>query len=218
MRQLATRYFGRLASGREPPERAAFEIQSGGERSFEATCQCPPQARVLYPTVPFRHPDSYPLQVLAAVLNGRAGRLHRALVEQQGIAFSVSGMQHPLRRAGHFAFSAETKGSTRPAELVEAWDRELARLIALPISADELDRVRNRLAADGFRRLRRPTSLMKQLLIYEGLGSWREIDEWADKLLEVSAAEVKRVAGQYLTRDRRLVALYHRAAEGGTAE
>ena len=210
VRALAERYFGRLPSGQPAEEVAAFPAPTLEESFVESSCQCPPQARVLYPTVPFRDPDSYPLQVLAGLLNGRSGRLHRALVLEQRIAFSASAMQHPLRRAGHFAFSAETRGEALPADLVRAWDRELARLVAEPIPEAELERVRNRLAADGLRRLKEPGALMKQLLIYESLGSWREIDEWTGRILGVSEEEVRRAAQRYLTRDRRLVAIYRR--------
>ena len=119
VRDLAERYFGRLPRAAAVPERPPFEQPATAEGVVESTCECPPQARVLYPTVPFRHPDSYPLQLVAGLLNGRSGRLHRSLVLEQGIAFAASGMQHPLRRAGHFAFSAETRATIDPNRSME---------------------------------------------------------------------------------------------------
>lgn len=206
----AERYFGRLPQAQALPRLRDLEpTPPRGERSLHA-CECPAQARVQYLTVPFGHPDSYPLQLLAGVLNGRSGRLHRSLVLEREIAFAAGAGQYSSRRAGYFGFEAETRGQAAPEALVEAWDEELARLMAKPIPEHEIQRVKNQVTADAYRRIREPEEMMKRLLVYAGMGSWREVDEAPRRVLGVGEAEVRRSAAKYLTPERRRVALIYR--------
>ena len=48
------------------------------------------------------------------------------------------------------------------------------------------------------------------LLTSDGEGDWREINEAAPKIQAVTAADVKRVANQYFTKENRAVAIYTR--------
>lgn len=179
---------------------------------MSATCECPPQVQVLYPSPPFDHPDVPALQVLAAVMNGRTGRLYRSLVLAQRIAFSAYTRQVSWRQAGEFSFRAETKGSWDPQELVSAWDRQLKLLQTDSVSEGELRRAKNRLLGDAFRSLKYPSALMKQLLVYQGLGDWRHLNDWPHQILAVSAPNVKQVASLYLVPQHRTIALYRRNA------
>ena len=70
-----------------------------------------------------------------------------------------------------------------------------------------MQKVKNRIAADAFRRLENPFFLMLQLLFYDGLGDWNYINEWADRTLAVTADDVKRVAGKYFDKPNRAGAL-----------
>jgi predicted Zn-dependent peptidase len=51
---------------------------------------------------------------------------------------------------------------------------------------------------------------MYQLLLNDGEGDWREINESNPRIQAVTAADVKRVANQYLTKENRTVAIYTR--------
>ena len=51
-----------------------------------------------------------------------------------------------------------------------------------------------------------------QLIINDGLGDWKEINEAGARIQAVTAADVKRVAAKYLTRENRTVAIYTRKA------
>lgn len=214
VRAWARRYLGRLPVGTSAA--AANPVQPAplpsGERRLEASCSCPPQVKVLYPTARFGEPDAYALQLLAAVLNGRTGRLYRSLVLDQQIAFSAFAQQISWRQAGEFSFRAESKGGLDPTDLIRAWDEQLERLRLQPPTAEELERARNRSAADAYRSIRDPTALMKQLLIYQGLGDWRYINHWSHRLQEIDAATLVQVATRYLRPEHRTVAIYRRPA------
>lgn len=178
------------------------------QRRFEGECDCRRQVHLLYRTVPFGHPDGAALEVLAGLLNGRTGRLHRALVLERGIAFSAFAVSNPLRRAGQLSLTAEARGESSHGELVAALEEELRRLAEEPIPADELTKVKNQITADAFRRLRQPAALMLQLLVYDALGDWRQIESGPARALAVTAADVQRVTRRYLLDGERTVGLF----------
>ncbi len=216
--RLARRYFGRLAAGQASNRRPTLEAPAPRPEPLIAECDCPPQVQIRYPTVPFRHPDSYRLQVLAGVLNGRTGRLYRSLVLDRQLAYSASVLQHPLRRAGSFLFVAESRGDTDPRALEAAWSDVVDRLGRESFSDDELHKVKNQITADAYRRLQDSSSLMRQLLIYDGLGEWRHINDWPDRILRVGKTEVVDVARRYLQQGRPARALYYRRGSAPPSE
>ena len=89
---LARRYFGRLPAAPEPRRTPTTEPEQQAEKRMYATVEGPPQLLVRYHTVPFLHPDSYALEVLAGLLNGATGRLS-ALVAGDGVAAEASAGQ-----------------------------------------------------------------------------------------------------------------------------
>ena len=213
-RNLAERYFGRIPARQAAVRSLApspLEGDSQGERTLTFECRCPSQVQVLYPSAAFGETDSRALEVLAAILNGRSGRLYRSMVLGDGIAFSASALQSQLRLAGYFTFRAETKRDATPRDLLLAWDREVSRLQTEPVTAEEILRAKNRLTADSFRRLKDPASLLAQLLVYQGMGDWREINAWPRQVLEIEPAQLQAAARRYLEPTRRTVALYRRA-------
>ncbi len=213
IKALARRYFGRIPRGpQDPPPGVTLEMPQLAEKRMNAECDCQPQVEVRYHTVPFRHADSYALDVLAELLNGRTGRLYKSLVVDKKIAASAGAGQDSRKWAGAFSFSAETKGDATPEQLEAAWYAELARLQEEEIPAAELEKVKNRIAASAFRRLKNPFWLMVQLLIYDGLGDWTYLRDGAEATLAVTAADVQRVAKQYFAKENRAVAIYTRLA------
>ena len=212
-KRLATKYFARIPRGKTtPPDVVTLEMDQLAEKVMIAECDCQPQIEVRYHTVPFRHADSYALDVLAGLMNGRTGRLYKSMVLGKQIAASASAGQNSRKYAGSFSFSAETKGDATPEALEQAWQEELDRLRNEPIPPEELQKVKNKIAADAYRRLQSPFFLMFQLLFYDGMGDWTYINTWSDRTLAVTAEDVKRVAEAYFKTENRAVALYNRKA------
>ena len=57
----------------------------------------------------------------------------------------------------------------------------------------------------------RPTyPILHQIIYYDGEGDWREINDEGPKIQAVTAADVKRVANEYFTKENRTVAIYTR--------
>ena len=218
VKAMAKKYFGRIPRGEtDPPDVVTLEMEQLAEKRMIAECDCQPQVDVRYHTVPFMHADSYALDILSELLNGRTGRLYKELVLGKEIASSASAGQDSGKYAGSFTFSAETKGDATPSRLESAWYMELRKIQELPIPARELEKVKNNVAAGSFRRLQNPFFLALQLMFYDGLGDWTYMNSWSDKTLAVTAEDVQRVAKKYFTPENRAVATYTRLA-GADAE
>jgi len=80
------------------------------------------------------------------------------------------------------------------------------------VPPEELQKVKNNFAAGEYRKLSNNHAIMQALLRYDGLGRWQEINEAGPKLQAVTAADVKRVANTYLTKENRNVATVVRKA------
>lgn len=219
VKALAQKYFGRIPRGRkEPPDVVTLEMPQSAEKMMRGECDCQPQVQVAYHTVPFRHADSYALEVLSGLLNGDTGRLRKSLILDKKIASSAGAGQDSRKWAGVFTFTAESKGDATPEDLEAAWDGEVKKIIEQPIPAEEMQKVKNQIAAAAFRRLDNPFYLMLQLVIYDGLGDWTYLQDWADRTTAVTEGDVKRVASTYLVKENRSVGLYSRKGGGQTEE
>jgi predicted Zn-dependent peptidase len=212
-RDLIARYFGRLRpeTGTVPPV-TTLEHGQKAEMRMNAEVDAQPQVEIRYHTVPFRHADSYALDMMAQILNGRTGRLYKGLVEGREIASSAGCRQDSRKYAGYFSFAAETKGDATPLQLEEAWYGELKRLQDEPVSDRELQKVKNQVAADSYRRLQTNFFLLIQMAYAEALGGWEEINEEPKKLQAVTGADIQRVAQKYFAPSNRSVATFTRKA------
>lgn len=210
-------YFSRLKPGREaPPPVVTLEHKPVAEMRMNAEVEAQPSVEIRWHTVPFRHKDSYALEILASILNGRTGRLYKTMIEGTEIASNAGAQSETRKYAGAFSIGAETKGSATPAQLEAAIDAEVLTLQNELVSAQELQKVKNQNAANQYRRLQNNMFLMVQLAVAEAMGGWQEINEQAAKLDAVTAEDIQRVAKQYLTKNNRAVATYVRKAASAT--
>ncbi|MEM6701909.1 MAG: pitrilysin family protein [Acidobacteriota bacterium] len=211
LRALAKKYFERLPPGvpHETSSRAPAEKVETLE--FSEPCFCADQVELRFATVPFSHEDRVVLDVVAALFNGRTGRL--APLVDAG-ATSASARHNALRQAGSFSLFAASDGGLTLEELDARLRRELTELAEAPVGEDELDAVRNQLAASAWRQLRSPSALARRLLVYDALGAWTFVRDDPERMREVSAEDVQRVARRFLASDPAARAVI-RHVEGG---
>jgi predicted Zn-dependent peptidase len=121
----------------------------------------------------------------------------------------------PQKYAGAFTIDAEAKEGHTLEEVEKGIDAEIERLKTELVPAEELQKVKNNVAAASFRRLSSNFFILLQLIVYEGYGDWREMNEAPRKAAAVTAEDVQRVAKRYLRKDNRGVYLVTR--KGGAA-
>lgn len=212
VKPLIKEYFGRLKRGPEPPKVVTLEMPQLAEQRMNAEGDVQPQIEVRYHAVPFGHADSYALQMMAEILNGRTGRLYKSMVDGKRIASDTSARLEAKKYAGAFSISAETKGDATPEQLEAAWYDVLADLQNNPVPEQELQKVKNRVAANSYRRLQNNFFLMIQLGLNEARGGWQHLNEDPQRLQAVTAGDIQRVAKEYFDKSNRSVATFTRTS------
>lgn len=210
---LAEKYLGRIRRGTQPaPDVITWEVKQQTEKRMYAEAETNPQVDIVWHTVPFRHKDSYALNVLAQLLSGRTGRLYKGLVVGSKVSTDTYAQQGSQKWAGIFNVGGEAAEGKTPEEVEAALYAELEKLKTEEVPDMELQKVKNQFAAAEYRKLSSNMAILYQLIFSEGMGSWTEINESGKKLQAVTAADVKRVATTFLTKENRTVAVYTRKA------
>ncbi len=210
VKELAERYFGRLERGSEPPQGVRTrEVPQQAEQRLTGHAETRPAALVRFHTVPDAHVDEPPLIVLSSLLNGRTGRLYKSLVLEQRVAVQARAGVDGRKYDGSFQISGVAAPGSAPEDVERALLAELRVLADEPVGARELQKVKNQQLAGDFRKLRSKFGLMVQLLVYEALGDWRNINVFSDRIQAVTADDIQRVARKYFDATNRTVAHYH---------
>ncbi|MBG98766.1 MAG: peptidase M16 [Solibacterales bacterium] len=207
---FAERYFGRLKRGpRRPEPIRTREINQLAERRLAGYAETVPTVKVRYHTVADAHVDEPVLIVLAGILNGRTGRLYKSLVLDQEIATNAGAGVSGLKFDGYFSLIGVAAKGHKPREVEEALYAEIEGIKQTLVDARELQKVKNQQLAGDFRRLRSKSSLMMQLLVYDAMGSWQNINKFSDRIQAVTRSDIQRIAKKYFHPSNRTVAIYH---------
>ncbi len=215
----AEEYFGDLPAGETPTPVLSREPEQRGERRVEVVFDASPQVRIGWPVVEATHPDAPALTVLSWLLTGgRTSRLHRRLVIQDRIATSVTSSIGPgVRFPPIFTIDAVPRSPNSTDDIEVAVYSELDSLQRTPPTNRELQRIRNQLEAGEFRRLTSNLGLALQLAgSTSSFGDWRQTFGFAQRLAEVEAEDVRRVARLFFTSEHRTVATVVRPDSGST--
>jgi predicted Zn-dependent peptidase len=208
---LARKYFERIPHGpKDPPDVVTLEVKQEAEKRMNAEAETNPQVEIQWHTVPFAHRDSYALTILSQLLSTRTGRLYKGLVLGRGLATETWAEEDSRKWAGFFNAGGEVREEHKPEEIEQAIYEQLDRLKQTEVPAEELQKVKNNIAAGEFRRLASNFGMLMHLIQNDGSGDWREVNAAGPKLQAVTAADVKRVANEYFTRENRTVAIFTR--------
>jgi predicted Zn-dependent peptidase len=201
---LFERYWGDIPRQPDPEEPRTTEPPQNGER--RATVLFPAQVQVVVhswhrPAV--GHPDFYVLDVMAALLNqGRTSRLHKNLVKTQIAAQAFAGNQdsrYPgLFTMGAVPLMAPPMVMRTVEDCEKALGAEIEKLKSEPVPEEELQKVRDALEAGFIRGLRSNAGLASVLTSAEVNYSWRYYETYLDRIREVTAEDIQRVAKKYL--------------------
>lgn len=206
---LLEQTFGKIPAAPPPPPIVTREPPQRGERRVEVEFDAEPALAIGYHKPALGHPDDFVFDVIDSVLTeGTMSRLYSTLVKEKRLAVSVmSDTNYPGVRAPNlFVIAATPRAPHTTAEVEAAILEEVERLKTEPVSAKELEKVIHNLDADLVRSLRSNSGLASQLSFYQTVaGNWRYIVQARDRIAAVTADDVQRVVGQYLTRANRTV-------------
>jgi predicted Zn-dependent peptidase len=207
----AKKYFERIPHGpKTPPDVVTLEVKQLAEKRMFAEAETNPQVDILWHTVPFQHRDSYALEILSQILSTRTGRLYKGLVLGKGVATETYAEQGSMKWEGMFNAGGEAKEGHTPEEVEQGIYDNLEKLKKEEVPLEELQKVKNNFAAGEYRKLSSNYAILMHLIRNDGEGDWREVNEAGPKIQAVTAADVKRVAGKYFTKENRAAAVYTR--------
>jgi predicted Zn-dependent peptidase len=157
---------------------------------------------------PIDHPNRYPLQLLSVVLGaGMSSRLFTEVREKRGLGYYVHAGATAYTDAGTFYASAGVDVS-RVDEALEIILRELRRIAAEAVPADELEKARGFAKGRFVLRLESPQGAIQYGLRREVLeNEIEEPDDLLRRLDEVTVEDVQRVAKDLFEDDRFYLAL-----------
>jgi predicted Zn-dependent peptidase len=220
-RKFAEKYFGPLRDKALPPPVLTVEPPQAGEKRVTVESPAQPFVAIAYKRPAQDHSDDPVFDVLSGILaSGRTGILYKELVRDKRIALAAQsaamfpGGQYP---ALFLFFLVPNSGHTTE-ELEKAAYGIVDRLKAEQVDAATLARVKTKVRASLIRQLDSNSGLASQLTWYHvNYGDWRTLFTAIQEIEKVTAADVQRVAQQYLVTSGRTVAYTVQPAKKGAA-
>src|SRR5215813_1414146 len=204
-KKLIAKYFGDLPKGEtvQRPKVPLGKLDASKRLVYEDRVQVP-RLYIQWPTVGFKHDDDYALSLLSSILSSsRTARLTKALVYDTQKASQVFGFQNSAEDVGVFQIVVVPRPEATLTELEAAVDQVLQKFINEGPTAEELQKAKSGLELSFLRGLESNLGKANQLIdgaiFYGDPGQFRTDYQ---KTMAVTAADVKRVASQYLSRSR----------------
>ncbi len=211
VRKLAEKYFGPIPSGPKPDPVETVEPPQLGERRVVVEDPAQPFVLIGYHKPSIHHPDDAVFEAITDIVGmGRTSRLYKSLVKEKQIAVYVSGFQGMPgnKYPSLFLFLAYSAKGRTSKESEEAIYEEIEKLKNELVSAEELAKAKTRARASLVRQLASNSGLAAQLTFYHVLtGDWRNLFRQLDKIDNVTAEDIQRVAKEYFTTRNRTVGI-----------
>lgn len=220
--KLAAKYFGPMKAGTTPPLVRTIEPPQVGEK----------RAKVASPSQPlmvmgFKRPDQYSpdaaaIDVLTEILSGgRTGIMYKEMVRDKQIALAAEsipaypGSKYPSL---FLFFVVPSPGKTLD-ENEKAIYEIIERVRTQSVDEASLKRVKTKLRAGLIEGLDSNTDLAETLSTYQAsYGDWRKVFTELDDYNKVTAADVQRVAKEYLVETSRTVVWTYSPQAQGAAK
>jgi zinc protease len=206
VKRWITRYFGDIPRGPALPPRPTVPQATIPRDTFmvlEDRVQLPRLYNVWH-TVKAFHADDATLDILAYTLAGdKNSRLYKRLVYDMQVAQDVSARQQSSKLDGEFTITVTPQPAQTPTAMANLVNEELARITRDGITDRELKRAQNTIRAGFLDNLASVLGKSDQLNLYNyfvGTPGYAQQD--AARYERVTAADVRRVAEQYLGQPR----------------
>jgi zinc protease len=203
------------------PKVTAAEPPQRGERRVVVRREgLVPYLKIAFRAPGVREPDFFPLTVLNAILTGasamtfRGGgltnkscRLYRALVAEE-LAVSISGSLLPTVDPFLYTLSAVVRPGRTPAEVEDALDAEIARVMDDAVTQREVDKATKQAKAQFAYSSESVTGQAMWLGFSEIFADYTWSERYLENLTAVTVEDVRAVAAAYLGRSNRTVGWY----------
>ena len=206
MKQIDEAFSG-IKNGPKAPPMPVVEPEQKGERRIELrhAADLPAFEEGYHVPNLKAGSDAYALEIAGEILaDGKSSRLYRRLVMEKRMVVDINaGFDMTSFDPGLFLFAAQMRPGVKTQDAMAEIDKEIAELRDHPVGAEELQKAKNLEQAQfvfGQDSIFREAMLLG---IYELLGDYKQLDEYLPGIDKVTAADVQRVARQYLVTENR---------------
>jgi predicted Zn-dependent peptidase len=205
------KYFAAIPQQPAPPKVDMTEPPQTEERrlTLEDGLARLPRLDLAYKVPPSDGGDQDAIDVLATILSGgRSGRFYESIVRQQQLATSVTAFSGDSRGPGLFNIVATPVPGKTVADVEAAIDAEIERVKTGPIENWELEKARMGAKRQFLSNV--GSSLSKAILMTEATllyGKPDRINTTLPTIEKLTAADIQRVARQYLVKSGRTVVI-----------
>jgi zinc protease len=204
-------YFESIPSQTPPPPVDVSQPPQDKERRLQVDDSLArlPRLDIGYRVPSSLSPDDDAVNVLAEILaSGRSARLYEHLVREQQLAVSVRAFAPNSRGPRLFGIEATPGPGASLDQLEQAIYSEIEGVKAGPIADAEIEKARNAAQSQFVRNLDTSLARARNLAEYAlFFGDPGRINTRWNRLARLGAADVQRVAKQYLTPDNRTVVI-----------
>ena len=204
--------YGAMPSSEIPLEDAFPEPPQSEERRLTVSKPtATDKLAIAYHGPAFGDVDHVPLTMLCEVLfSGRSSRCHRSLVQEEELATELRGWVSTFRDPGLFEIYATARPGRSAADLLKSLDRELARVVAEPVTLAELDKVKAKVELALVQSLETASGKAEQIgFYYTVLGDPSGAFSRLDAYRRTTRSDLLRVARRYLGGTHRTIIEVH---------
>ncbi|MGE0115737.1 MAG: M16 family metallopeptidase [Steroidobacteraceae bacterium] len=218
--KLIKYYFGGIPKpARTLPAIYTLEPTQDGER--EVTLRRTGDVQVVgaaYHVPGGAHPDFAALDILSEVLGDEpSGRLYKALVETRQAA-GIDSYSYQLHDPGMVLMFAEVRQGDSLQQARDTLINAIEGLARNPPSQEEIERARTKLLKQIDLNLNASDRIGRTLSEWMGMGDWRLYFLHRDRLRQVTAADIQRVAAAYFKPSNRTTGMFVPTANPERAE
>ena len=200
--------FGSIKNGATAQPVNELEPRQDGERRITVrhAANLPAFAEAFH-TPNYQNNDAYALEVAGEILgDGKSARLYKDLVVAKRMVINAD-VQYEMTSfdPNLFWISAQMRPGVKAEDVIVEVDRQVAALRDSLVTPDELQKAKN-LEEAGF--VFGQDSVFREAMelgLYQMLGNYKMVDQYLDHIDKVTAADVQRVAKQYLVAANRTI-------------
>lgn len=200
--------FSPVKNGPKPPPVEEVEPPQKGERHvvLRHAANLPAFAEAFHvPNYLINPKDAFALEILSEVLSdGKSARLYRTMVIEKQMVVSVSASYDMTTfNPGLFWVSAEMRPGIKTSDALAEANQVVKELQTKPVGAEELQKAKNLEQAEFVFGEDSVFNEALELQVWQMLGDYHLLDRYLGNIDKVTAADVQRVAKQYLVKSNR---------------
>lgn len=211
VKSLAEQYFEPIPAQKPPREVHTVEPEQKGERRVYVRKESvsSPNIMMVFHIPETQHEDYYALTMLADILaTGNSSRMMQSLVFEQSLATSLFTYIPESIDPNLFYVYAVASQGVEASKLEKAMIAELNKVAREGVSEQELQKVKNRRKVDFYREMSTINGKANTIGTYEFyFDDYQKLFDAPEKYNQVTAADVQRVAKQYLRKANRTVGI-----------